>query len=216
MSKAVASRATALNSQGGHGRVQHRVGYAAVVAALLPPKHLLPCNTCDPYLSESANIPGVGSHKVDLLLKRTKISPHPHNASVREDMMKDYIHTRGVIQSRATSAPTSCSPIHAMACRHKKHATKHWHEDSYIRDTSKYSPKGGREEGCGCNCSKFLSSSWGDLTCVWKKHDHSKTCSEYTTRVELSMPVASRPRRLPRQCFNYFTVCCQFSFPPQQ
>ena len=43
---------------------------------------------------ESASIPGVGSHKVGILLKRTKISPHPHNASVREDLLKDYIDTR--------------------------------------------------------------------------------------------------------------------------
>ena len=127
------------------------------------------------------------------------------------------LHTyKSVIKSRATSAPTSCSPVHAMACRHKKHAKKHWHEDSYIRDTSKCSPKGGREEGCGCMCSKFLSSSWGDLTCVWRKHDHSKTCSEYTTSVELSMRWLLDRRRLPRQCFNSFTVCCQFSSPPHQ
>ena len=126
------------------------------------------------------------------------------------------VNTLSVTKSRATSAPTSCSPIHAMACRHKKHAKKHWHEDSYIRDTSKCSPKGGREEGCGCMCSKFLSSSWGDLTCVWRKHDHSKTCSEYTTSVELSMRWLLDRRRLPRQCFNSFTVCCQFSSPPHQ
>lgn len=153
-------------SQGGHGRAQHRVGQGAVVAALLLPKHLLPCNTLQYLAIHAIHIctgtskhPGVGSHKVGILLKRTKISPHPHNASVREDLLKDYIHTKIVIKSRATSAPSSCSPIHAMAC-HKKHAKKHWHEDSFKRDTSKCSPKGGRGEGCGCMCSKFLSSSY--------------------------------------------------------
>ena len=51
---------------------------------------------------ESASIPGVGSHKVGVLLKRTKISPHPHNASVREDLLKDYIHTRKWMHQYAT------------------------------------------------------------------------------------------------------------------
>ena len=51
--------------------------------------------------------------------------------------------------------PHSCHGISSHETREKL-----LHEDSYMRDTGKCSPKGGREEGCGCICSKFLSSSF--------------------------------------------------------
>ncbi|CAM9162695.1 unnamed protein product, partial [Ectocarpus sp. 12 AP-2014] len=77
-------------SQGGHGRARHKI----VVAALLLPKHLLPQHMRSRSVPESARIPGVGSHKVGVLLERTKISPRPDNASVREDLLKYYTHTK--------------------------------------------------------------------------------------------------------------------------
>jgi len=74
VSKTVASRAAAVKSQGGHGRAQHRVGQAAVVAALLLPKHLLPCKTCDPYLY------GISKHP------RSRVSQSWHSSQTYQNL----------------------------------------------------------------------------------------------------------------------------------
>ena len=73
MSKAVASRAAAVKSQGGHGRAQHRVGQAAV-SLLYSYRSTcsLPCKTCDPN--------GISKHP------RSRVSQSWHSSQTYQNL----------------------------------------------------------------------------------------------------------------------------------